>query len=308
MDRLQKQKTSESPQKNRIIGYICGITAGIAFGLNPFFGLPLLQEYELSVNTVLLCRYEIGMLLLGIWILIRRQSFKINAQQCGRLCCLGILFALSSSFLFSAYGSIPSGIATTIVFLCPILVALIMCFFKVYPTWQVWISVVLTFIGVALLCQPDPAAAFHWSGILLAFLSALAYAFFIIIVNRSRALKGMSNILLTFYALLFGGIVFLLRADFQDFLKITDLKVGLCLLGLTLLPTLVSTITLAAATKRIGATQACVLGVFEPITAIGIGVLLFKEPLNFSIILGLFLTMFAIIFMAISESKAKSVT
>ena len=130
-------------------------------------------------------------------------------------------------------------------------------------------------------------------------------AIFIVIVNRSRALKGMSNMLLTFYALVFGCIVFFVRADFQELLQISDWKAWSYLLGLAIFPTLVSTLTLAVATKRIGATQASVLGFCEPLTAVGIGVLVFGESLNIYIILGLFLTIFAIVFMTVSESKTK---
>lgn len=75
------------------------------------------------------------------------------------------------------------------------------------------------------------------------------------------------------------------------------------LLGLALIPTIVSTATLASATRYIGATKASVLGVFEPVTAIVVGVVIMGEPFNQYIVIGLFITMAAIIFMTVSERK-----
>lgn len=69
------------------------------------------------------------------------------------------------------------------------------------------------------------------------------------------------------------------------------------LVGLALLPTIVSTATLAIATRNIGATKASVLGVFEPITAILIGSLMFGEPLTANILAGIGIAIVAVTFM-----------
>lgn len=74
------------------------------------------------------------------------------------------------------------------------------------------------------------------------------------------------------------------------------------LVGLALLPTVVSTATLAIATRNIGATKASVLGVFEPITAILIGTIVFGEALTTNIIVGILLSIAAITFM-IAKTK-----
>ena len=74
------------------------------------------------------------------------------------------------------------------------------------------------------------------------------------------------------------------------------------LIGLAILPTIVSTATLAIATRNIGATKASVLGVFEPVTAILIGTVVFGEPLTTNIIVGILLSVAAITFM-IAKTK-----
>lgn len=75
------------------------------------------------------------------------------------------------------------------------------------------------------------------------------------------------------------------------------------LIGLALLPTIVSTATLAVATRNIGATKASVLGVFEPVTAILVGTLVFGEPLTVNIVAGIALAVTAVMFMIASTKR-----
>lgn len=187
-----------------------------------------------------------------------------------------------------------------------LLVALIMVFLRVYPTWQVWLSIIVTFIGVIILCKGDSTEQMHWTGLLIAGASALAYAMFIVIVNRSTRIRNIPSTVLTFYSLLVGSVVFFAMAVSEGH-SLTEGIAGpaawLSLLGLAVLPTIVSTATLAVATRLIGATKASVLGVFEPVTAILVGAIAFGEPVTTNVIIGIVLTMAAITFMVISSRQ-----
>ncbi|MGM9785601.1 MAG: EamA family transporter [Candidatus Cryptobacteroides sp.] len=290
--------------KDSITGYGAGIITGVSYGLNPLFAMPLLNAGA-PVENILFFRYGLSVVLLAIWLAATRCSFRITARQASRLLILGLLFTASSLFLFEAYKYIPSGLATTIVFLYPVLVALIMVFMKVYPTWQVWLSILLTFVGVVILTGNENSSV-GFSGILFSGASALAYAMFIVIVNRSKAIRSVPNTLLTFYALIVGTVVFFVRAMIAGHSLVTGLSgvsAWINLLGLAVLPTIVSTATLALATRKIGATKASVLGVFEPVTAIIVGTVAFGEPLTVNVIAGIILTMGAVVFMVLSSSK-----
>lgn len=291
---------------NTVWGYIAGIATGVTYGLNPLFAVPLMKNGA-EVDSILFFRYILSVIILGGWMLIRRESFRISEKQALRLVILGLLFATSSLCLFEAYKYVPSGLATTIVFLYPILVALIMVFMKVYPTWQVWLSIAITFAGVMVLCGHDESADFQWTGVLLSGASALAYAMFIVIINRSRSVRPLSNTLITFYALAVGAIIFFIHSATGGHSLIGSIS-GISawgnLLGLAILPTIVSTATLAMATRIIGATKASVLGVFEPVTAILVGALAFGEPITVNVVVGIALTMGAVTFMILSQKKS----
>ena len=286
-------------------GYVAGIITGVTYGLNPLFAKPLL-EMGVSVDTMLTVRYLLAVVILGGWLMLRKESLKVNSAQFLRLCILGVFFGLSSMLLFMSYNYIPAGLATTIVFLYPVLVALIMVFLKVYPTWQVWVSILLTFIGVVVLSKPSGSVSLNFVGLLMAGGSALAYAMYLVIVNRSRRLRSISSNVLTFYALGVGSILFIVHSaitggDFTGGLH--GWKCWADLTGLAIFPTLVSLLTLAVATRIIGATRTSVLGVFEPVTAIAVGTLFFGESLTVNVIVGVVITLVAVTFMVVSGKR-----
>lgn len=284
--------------KNAVIGYPAGIITGVTYGLNPLFAVPLMKNGA-AIESILFFRYFFAVLILGAFLRLGRRNFSISPKQAGILFVLGLLYTASSLFLFEAYKYIASGLATTLVFLYPVLVALIMVFLKVVPSWPVWLSIAATFGGVLIMTQNDAAQPIAPAGVMLSLGSASVYALFIVIINRNKTIAGISNTLLTFYAMMVGTVVFLGRIAASG----TAITGGIegtgwaNLVGLALLPTVVSTTTLAIATRNIGATKASVLGVFEPITAILIGTRMFGETLTTNIIVGIAIATIAVIFM-----------
>jgi drug/metabolite transporter (DMT)-like permease len=170
--------------KNAIIGYPAGIITGITYGLNPLFGMPLMQNGA-TVESILFFRYGIAVLLLGAFLLLTKQSFRVSLKQAGVLLCLGVLYTCSSICLFEAYNYIASGLATTLIFLFPVLVAIIMVFLKVIPSWPVWLSIAATFIGVIIMTQGGAGEEINPIGVILSLCSAFAYALFIVVINRN---------------------------------------------------------------------------------------------------------------------------
>lgn len=291
--------------KNVVWGYVAGIVTGVTYGLNPLFAKPLLSM-GVSVDTMLACRYLIAVFILGVWLVFRKESLKVNKAQMWRLCILGFLFAMSSMLLFLSYNYIPAGLATTIVFLYPVIVALIMVLLKVYPTWQVWLSILMTFVGVVILSRPSGNMTLNITGLSLAAGSAIAYALYLIVVNRSRRLRTVTSLVLTFYALLIGSVVFLIHSAISGGEFMAGLDGWYCwmnLICLAVFPTLVSLLTLAMATRIIGPTRTSVLGVFEPVTAIAVGTIFFGESLTLNIIIGVLITLAAVTFMVMTGKK-----
>ena len=285
--------------RNAIIGYPAGIITGITYGLNPLFAKPLMNAGA-STEAILLFRYGIAVILLGAYLLLKKENFRITLKQAGVLLSLGLLYTASSTFLFEAYKYIASGLATTLVFLFPAMVAIIMVFLKVVPSWPVWLSIAATFAGVMIMTGGAGTETVNPVGVWFSIASAFVYALFIVIINRSKVISSIPNSLLTFYALLTGTFFFIGRCLFSgaDLMAGIDGGMAWCnLIGLAVLPTIVSTASLAVATRNIGATKASVLGVFEPITAILVGTVVFGEELTPNIIAGILISIVAVTFM-----------
>ncbi|MGN1214840.1 MAG: DMT family transporter [Candidatus Cryptobacteroides sp.] len=303
--------------RRKVTGYAAGIAAGVSYGLNPLFAKPLM-EGGMPVTVMLMFRYLISVALVGLMMVATRESFRITRREIPQLVLLGVFFACSSIFLFASYEYIPSGLATTLVYLYPVFVALIMVFLKFYPSWQTWLSIIATFGGILLLSSPSAGEQIRPLGIALAVISALSYSGYLVIVNRSKTLRSIPENKLTFYVLVSGTILFALLRLFEylpahpeevtalqpHFIEgLHSLSDAANLLGLAIFPTIISLLTLAVSSRNIGPTRTSVLGVFEPITAILVGTLVFTEPFTLRMALGIAICVSSVIFMILKPGK-----
>lgn len=275
-------------------GYLCGAIAAASYGLNPLFTLPLYGA-GMSVDSVLFYRYLLAVVMLGTLMLFRRQSFALKRSDLLPLSVMGLLFSFSSLFLFQSYNYMDAGIASTILFLYPVLVAVIMAVgFREKVTLLTALSILLAFTGIALLYKGGDGRTLSLVGVVLVFLSSLCYAVYIVGVNRS-SLRALTTEKLTFYALLFGLSVYVVRLRFcADLQAIPAPHLWANALSLALFPTIVSLVTMAAAIRRIGSTPTAILGALEPVTALFFGVAVFGERLTPRIVAGVVLILIAV--------------
>lgn len=286
-------------------GYLAGILSGITYGMNPLFGVPVLNK-GLDVNSLLFYRYGMAVLLMLVFMLIAGKQLRISWKQFGLMIIVGALFTLCSITLFISYKFIPSGIATSVLYVYPIMVAVIMMFFGQRPSWQTWVSIFAGVAGAVLLSLNGEGGLIDWRGIVLVVLSGLCYTLFIIIVNQSKEVKALPNLTLTFYCFLIGTIVlFFFTKCGMSLNRMPATWCWLNVIGLAILPTALATITLAAATKAIGATKTSVMGILEPLTAIFIGVAAFHEPFTLNVAIGVVLILFSILFMILTTKKGE---
>ena len=270
-------------------GILNGIIASTSYGMNPLFGLPL-YAIGIGVNSVLFYRYFLAVIIYFIWLkFFKKASLKISRQEIIPLFFLGIFFSLSSLTLFEAFHYIEAGIACTILFIYPVMVAIIMSiFFKEKVTKTVIFAILLTSIGIILLYKGKPDTALSIKGILIVLTSALLYALYIVGVKNIKPVKAMNSARLSFYVMLFGLIVYIVNLKFCTTLQmLPNLKAWLFAIGLALFPTIISLETITIAIQLIGSTNTAILGALEPLTAIFFGILFFHEQLTLRISIGI---------------------
>jgi len=262
--------------------------------MNPLFTLPLYSA-GMSVDTVLFYRYSLAVIVLGIMMKFQKQSFAIKRVDVLPLCIMGLLFAFSSLFLFMSYNYMDAGIASTILFVYPVLVAIIMAVvFKEKVSPITMFSIALAFVGISMLCKSPGGQTLSLVGITFVFLSSLSYAIYIVGVNRS-SLKDMPIAKLTFYVLLFGLSVYVVRLQFCTELQVIPTPMlWINAVSLAVFPTVISLVTMTKAIHYIGSTPTAILGALEPVTALFFGVLVFGEQLTPRIILGILMVITAV--------------
>ena len=196
-----------------------------------------------------------------------------------------------------SYNYMDAGIASTILFVYPVMVAVIMgAFFKEKISAITVFSILLALSGIALLYQGDGNKPLSTVGIIFVLLSSLSYAIYIVGVNRS-SLKTLPTTKLTFYAILFGLSVYIVRLNFCTELQIIPSPLLWAdVLALAILPTAVSLICTALAIQSIGSTPTAILGALEPVTALFFGVLLFHEKLTPRLMVGILMIITAVTF------------
>lgn len=284
-------------------GVICGILAAVCYGTNPFGALPL---YEEGVNTssVLFYRFSMAVAMLGVMLLVERMSFRINRKELKVLGSLGLLFAASSITYYQSFRFMDAGIASTILFVYPVMVAVIMAaFFREEVTFSTVTAIILALVGIGLLYKGDSDVTLNTMGVILVMLSSLTYAVYIVIVNQSSI--RMSSLKLTFYVLLI-CMLSLLAYSFTS----PDLHLQLppsprawffaCWLGLV--PTILSLVFMTIAVHEVGATPTAIMGALEPLTAVAIGVMVFDETLTFRLAVGILLILSAVMMIVLGKN------
>lgn len=277
-------------------GYILGSIAAASYGMNPLFALPLYKA-GMDPDSVLFFRYLFAIPLLGIMIKARGRSFKIQRKETFPLIIMGLLVALSSLTLFLSYNYMAAGIASTLLFVYPIMVALIMAMvFKEKLALQTIVCMLLALGGIGLLYKSEDGSTLSLIGTLLVFASSLSYAIYIVGINQT-SLKNVATLKVTFYVLLFGLSLFVARLLYSGVLNTPDQwYLWANLLALTVFPTAISFLCTTGAIQYIGSTPTAILGALEPVTAIFFGIAVFGESLTVRESFGLVMIIVAVTF------------
>lgn len=296
----QKQ---DSIMNTTVKGTICGIIAAVSYGMNPL-GALFLYEQGINANSVLFYRFTIAATIIGIIMLLTKKSFGVDRKQLGTTCVLGILFGISSVSLFSSFYYMDAGVASTLLFVYPIMVAVIMAaFFHEKVSIATIFSIGLALAGIALLYKGEDGTSLSGIGVMLVMLSSLSYAIYIVLANRSSL--GMPALKLTFYVLIFCILTISAFSLFSENGRLQMLTTpsmwGFASI-LALGPTVISLIMMTLSVKYIGSTPTAIMGALEPLTAVMIGVTIFGETFTARLAIGITMILMAVILIIAAKS------
>ena len=281
-------------------GILLAVISAICYGTNPL-GALFLYEEGLNVSSVIFYRFAFATLFLAIFMLIQKRSFFVTFKELLILIFLGLLFGISSISLFSSFLYMDAGLASTILFVYPIFVAILMAiFFKEKSSIITILSISLAIIGVLFLSGSDEANVSK-IGIILVLTSSLCYAIYIVIINQYLKISALK---VTFYSMLFCTITILIHSFFDSSLNIMPLinfNMWFYTLFLALVPTIISLLFLIKAIQIVGSTSASILGALEPLTAVLIGVYVFNEKITFWLVIGIVFILFGVLLIVLKD-------
>lgn len=293
--------------KDVVKGYLAATVSAVTFGMIPLFMIPIKQQ-NFSVDAALFYRFISTSILIVAYLIYRKESLRVTPREGFLLLVLGLLYAVSAEFLFLAYDLLSPGIASTIFFMYPLIVALILgFFFKETITLPTVIALFIVLIGVFFLSVKDIANfSINYIGAYISLLGAFTYAIYMLIVNKSNI--SASGIKISFYSTLFSSLYFLLKLFFTGrTLPIPELKMAGLLVGFGVITTLLSIITLVYAIRMIGSTPTAIIGVAEPVVAVAISIWIFhEEEFTFNLFLGVCLIIIGVMIDILNPKKRKT--
>ena len=282
-------------------GILLSIISAVSFGLVPLFTKVVL-DLNFDVYAIGFFRF-LGLGIFSYCMLrLKKQSLKMDGRQ---LFSIGIdsffqvitLLLLSTSYLY-----IPTGNATSLHFMYPIFVFLILfLYYKNRFSRTQWIALVISIVGILFFI--DFKDLNNGYGMALAVISGFTYACYMVVLDK-QGLAALNPFVVAFYACLMEVVVLfcicLLKGSFNVIWNWQAAGSLFLLVGLSISGVLL----LQVSTRLIGSATASLFCLFEPLTSLFCGWLILKDTMQFSNIIGCLL-IFTGIFLIMKPKRRK---
>ena len=292
--------------KGKTRGIVDAVISSSSFGFSPFFSVSLLA---LGFGTMDILSYRWGIAALALCIIAAagRKSLRVTGKEFGKIFLLSIFRALTSFTLLIGYANIASGVASTIHFSYPVVVAFCMMFiFGEKKSPVIIVAIILSVIGAYCLAAGDTAEVpdgDKTKGILASAASVLCYAGYVILLRKTGA-DSIESTKLTIYVLGLSAAYFIAAGSMTGGIRIvTEPEGWLYILGISIICTMVSNYFLVNAVRNAGPTLASVFGALEPLTAVLTGVLFLNERLSHINIAGIALILCTVTIVVVYQKR-----
>ncbi|MHA1975432.1 MAG: DMT family transporter [Candidatus Hodarchaeales archaeon] len=304
--------------RNRFVGYLVSIFAGLSFGFIPII-IAILRDFDVSVLEQLFLRLFfggiIGFLGIGGYLAWNKEKFsfaiKKNVQSTYIL--QGLLFTIAIvMYIGSIVIETPVGEASLLIQIHPLVTLILgaLLLNEVIDRRKIF-SILLGFTGLILLTRPWEWEHFLTSflGDFLAILNGILYAIYLVIGVASARIRAQISPALSVFWVLFWGfiwgvviIIFLsllpIDSTFLSFNPYNLFKVRVLLFGvlLALFGSILPYGFLMISNKfGIESSIQSILGLGEPIAAIFLGYIFLAEPITIWYLIGGFFLLLAIL-------------
>ena len=293
----------------RTKGFLATILSAIAYGSAPMIAM-LVYRYGFGVNSVSLMRVLLPVPVLALVVLLNKDaSFRIRGRQVLQILALAVAGSvLTSLLLFQSIRFIDTGIATALNFSYPALVVLLDRFiYRQKADKQQWIALLLCLAGVVMFI--NPGGTFTWKGFFLALGSGLAFALYVLYMDRSRIMETMGFYSFSFWFFLFSALLLAPLTLASGELRGGSAPAGwLLLLVFALVDGLAGTLLQEYGVNAIGGKSASIASTIEPVTCAVLGAVFLHETVTPRSALGICLIVGATIYLFVGGRSRKEIS
>lgn len=227
---------------------------------------------------MLFWRFLVSSLFMCILLLPQLKKMQLNVVEAIKIIFYGAAFYGTCSILyFVATEYIGSGLAMVIFFTYPTMVLLInFAFFKQKISKIYYLALIVILVGMLFLVNGSKLH-FDLMGVGLSLVSALLYAFYIIVSKNNTTPALVSTLFISMGAMLVSLAAALLEKTFLLPLG-TNVWFNIC--GIGIICTALPIVFLLEGLKHISSLQASILSVLEPVFVVIFGILLLGEKIN----------------------------
>lgn len=259
----------------------------------------LAYQYDIDPVSLLTLRMVLSLpffLALGFFSGRNQKSVSVKKKEWFHIVLLGMVgYYLASLFDFQGLQYITAGLERLILFVYPTIVVIIsaILYKKAIQRFQ-YLALGMTYIGIFIAFAYDVNLNSQSNvglGALLVFLSAVAYATYLI--GSGKMIPKVGTIRFTAYAMIFSALAIILHSYVSNGLDIWNFQREVYLISLLMavFSTVIPSFLISGGIKLIGSDNASIIGSIGPVSTIILAYIFLNEEITVSQILG---TMFVL--------------
>ncbi len=229
-----------------------------------------------NAMTLMFARFFVSSLVFALYLLIRRQSFGVNASERGGVFQVGAVWSGAMIFYLLSVETITVSLAVLILYAYPLLVLLYAIAARQLPaSWRLIMLFLLAFTGLYLALSSGEVEL-NTSGLIYASLASIGAAF--TFIKGARVAPKLNPMVMSFWVNLV-GLLMILPLVYSSFaFEVSDK--GLAALGIATGLYVIAIFCQFQALARLPATMAALILNFEPIVSILLAVIILNEVIS----------------------------
>ena len=279
-------------------GYLYIILSAVIYGC-----MPMAAKFIYADGVSSLClgflRNLLAVPILALLAVKSGQPLRIDKKAFKILIVVGLFSGcFTPLLLFSSYSYLPAGTATVFHYVYPAVVVIGSLLLRV-----ALLGVALCTCGIAFFFEPGSAVDLR--GALLAIVSGISYAVYILLLSRFRY-REITGFRFSFYVSAVSSIPLGLLCAFTGQLILpSNGKIWLLCILFALMVAGVASILFQLGVSAVGSQISCILSTAEPLTSVILGILFFQEKFSLRIAFGVIIVLVASAMVSIHNENVK---